>query len=174
MRRLSRDSGFTLIELLIVVAIISIVASIGVAQVIRARVSANETAAVGSMRSLVGGQMTYASGGGQGGFATSLAILATPCAGSLVGFISPDLDPAQPGVTAVGSGVIKSGYVIDLVGNGAPGTPDCNGTPTNTDYSATAIPLTPGSSGQRGFNTTGSGTIFFDSAGLATGTTPIQ
>jgi type IV pilus assembly protein PilA len=173
-RRLSRDSGFTLIELLIVVAIISIVASIGVAQVIRARVSANETAAIGSMRSLNGGQMSYASGGGSGGFATSLAILSTPCPGSIVGFISPDLNPTLPGVTVVGSGLIKSGYVVDLVGNGAAGSADCNGAVSNSDYTATAIPLTPGSSGQRGFNTSGSGTIMFDSAGLATGTTPIQ
>ena len=118
MEKKRTDAGFTLIELLIVVAIISIVASIGVAQVIRARVSANESAAIGSMRALNGGQMSYASGGGFGGFATSLSILATPCLGSAVGFISPDLDPTLPGVTAIGTGLIKSGYVVDLVGNG--------------------------------------------------------
>lgn len=174
MEKKRTDAGFTLIELLIVVAIISIVASIGVAQVIRARVSANESAAIGSMRALNGGQMSYASGGGFGGFATSLSILATPCLGSAVGFISPDLDPTLPGVTAIGTGLIKSGYVVDLVGNGMVASPDCNGASTNSDYRATAVPLTPGSSGQRGFNTTGAGTIFFDSAGLATGTTPIQ
>jgi type IV pilus assembly protein PilA len=172
--KLRTAAGFTLIELLMVVAIISIVASIGVAQVIRARVSANESAAIGSMRALNGGQMSYASGGGFGGFATSLTVLATPCVGSTVGFISPDLDPTLPGVTVVGTGLIKSGYAVDLVGNGTPGSPDCNGTPTNTDYTATAVPLTPGSSGQRGFNTNGAGTIFFDASGLPTGTTPIQ
>jgi type IV pilus assembly protein PilA len=171
-KKLRTEAGFTLIELLIVVAIIGIVASIGVAQVIRARAAANESAAIGSMRALNGGQMSYASGG-SGGFATSLAILSTPCVGSAVGFISPDLDPAI-GTPSGPTGVIKSGYVVDLVGNGTPGTPDCNGTPTNTDYVATAIPLTPGTSGQRGFNTNGAGTIFFDTGGLATGTIPIQ
>jgi prepilin-type N-terminal cleavage/methylation domain-containing protein len=172
-KKLRTEVGFTLIELLIVVAIISIVASIGVAQVIRARASANESAAIGSMRSVNGGQMSYASSG-SGGFATSLSILATPCLGSTVGFISPDLDPTLPAAAVMGTGLIKSGYVVDLVGNGTLGSPDCNGTPTNTDYVATAVPLTPGTSGMRGFNTSGAGTIFFDPAGLATGTTPIQ
>jgi type IV pilus assembly protein PilA len=173
-KKLRTDAGFTLIELLIVVAIIAIVASIGVAQVIRARVSANESAAIGSMRSLNGGQMSYAAGAGSGGFAMSLAILAAPCLGSAVGFISPDLDPTLPAASVVGTGLVKSGYVVDMVGNGVPGTPDCNGAGTNSDYTATAVPLTLGTSGQRGFNTNGAGTIFFDPGGLPTGTTPIQ
>jgi prepilin-type N-terminal cleavage/methylation domain-containing protein len=169
------EAGFTLIELLVVVAIIGILAAIGVAQATRARVTANETAAVGSMRAINGGQMSYASAAGQGGFATSLTILATPCMGSPRGFISPDLDPTAPGVTASGAtGVMKSGYTIDVTGNAAAGPNDCNGTPTDTDYVASAVPLTPGVSGVRGFNTSGGGTIFFDSAGTANGTAPIQ
>lgn len=174
MEKLGKETGFTLIELLVVVAIIGIIASIGVAQVMRARVSANETAAIASLRAINGGQMSYASAAGLGGFATTLAILATPCMGGAVGFVSPDLDPAAPGVTAVGTGVIKSGYTVDMIGNGTPSSPDCNGAVTNTDYSSTAIPLTLGTSGQRGFNSTAAGTIFFDPTGLATGTTPIQ
>jgi type IV pilus assembly protein PilA len=172
--KLGKETGFTLIELLVVVAIIGIIASIGVAQVMRARVSANETAAIASLRAINGGQMSYASAAGLGGFATSLAILAAPCMGSAVGFISPDLDPASPGVTAVGTGLIKSGYTVDMLGNGTAGALDCNGAVTNTDYSTSAVPLTLGTSGQRGFNSTGAGTIFFDATGLATGTTPIQ
>ena len=174
MEKLGKESGFTLIELLVVVAIIAIIASIGVAQVMRARVSANEAAAMASLRAINGGQMSYASGAGLGGFATSLAILATPCMGSAVGFISPDLDPAAPGVTPVGTGLIKSGYTVDLIGNGNAGNLDCNGAVTNTDYASTAVPLNIGTSGQRGFNSTGAGTIFFDVTGLPTGTTPIQ
>ena len=74
-----------------------------------------------------------------------------------------------------GSGVIKSGYDVDLlIGTGVPGPPDCNTTATITDFLATAIPQVPGSTGTRGFNTTASGTIFFDPAGGAAGTTPIQ
>ena len=58
--------------------------------------------------------------------------------------------------------------------NGTAGPNDCNGTASNTDYTATAVPQTVGTTGQRGFNTTGAGTIFVDPAGTATGTTPLQ
>ena len=167
------DYGFTLIELLIVVSIIGIIASIGVAQIMRARLVANETAAMGSLRTLNSGQTSYASASGQGGFATSLTILATPCAGSPP-FVSADLNPAAPGVTAVGTGVLKSGYVIDLVSAGTPGPADCSGLPTATAYTATAAPRTLGASGERGFNTSPNGTIFWASGGLTNGTTPIQ
>jgi prepilin-type N-terminal cleavage/methylation domain-containing protein len=169
------EAGFTLIELLVVVAIIGVLAAIGVTQATRARVTANETSAVGSMRAINGGQMSYAASAGNGGFAADLATLATPCTGSARGFISPDLDPTSPGVTTSGaSGVMKSGYTIDLAATGASPGNDCNGTPTGTDYAATAVPVSPGISGIRGFNTSGAGTIFFDTGGLPTGTTPIQ
>jgi prepilin-type N-terminal cleavage/methylation domain-containing protein len=42
--------GFTLVEILIVVAIIAVIAAIAIPMVTRARVSANETAALGDLR----------------------------------------------------------------------------------------------------------------------------
>jgi type IV pilus assembly protein PilA len=165
-----KDEGFTLIELLIVVAIIGIVAAIAAPGLLRARMSANEAAAIGSLRAIHGAESTYASVAGNNGYATSLTILAVPCGGAVQGFISLDLDPATVGADPVP----KSGYFVTLAGNGSAQTTDCNGTPTNTDYTATAVPESIGSTGQRGFNMTGAGTIFADPAGGSAGTTPIR
>jgi prepilin-type N-terminal cleavage/methylation domain-containing protein len=160
--RVRNQNGFTLVELLIVLAISGIVAAVAVPGLLRARMSGNETSAIGSIRAISSAQVSYSAGAGKGNFAATLDILALSCSGAgTQGFISPDLNT---------NGIIKSGYVVTSVAHptdSAVGPNDCNGTPTITSYYATALPLTPGTTGSRGFATMAPGTIYFTVDGTA-------
>jgi type IV pilus assembly protein PilA len=150
--------GFTLIELLVVVTVIGILAGLAVPTLLRARITANEAAAIGSVRAINTGESAYAASAAAGSYATQLSVLVLSCPGGTIGFISTDLatDPSQ-----------KSGYVIELgPGTAAAGTTDCNGTPSRAGYYLTAVPVSIGLTGHRGFATSGRGVIFADASGV--------
>ena len=70
----NNEKGFSLIELLIVVAIILIIASIAIPNLLRAKMAANEASAVGSLRTLNTSAIMYSTIYGTG-FPGSLAVM---------------------------------------------------------------------------------------------------
>ena len=68
--RSNRQAGFSLIELLIVVAIIGIIASIAIPNLLSSRRAANEGSAIQSLRTIYGCQTNYQVTFGNGNFGT--------------------------------------------------------------------------------------------------------
>jgi type IV pilus assembly protein PilA len=135
---MQKQKGFSLIELLIVVAIILIIAAIAIPNLLRARISANEASAVGSVRTINTAQITYNSSYSTVGYASSLTNLAgTSCAPPTSG--GACLIDSQLGSGAAST---KSGYSFGISG--------ATGTPVAT-YSIIAAPISPNQTGTRYF-----------------------
>jgi prepilin-type N-terminal cleavage/methylation domain-containing protein len=130
-----RQKGFSLIELLIVVAIILIIAAIAIPNLLRARMSANESSAVESMRTINTGMISYQSTYPTVGFPPALVNL---------GGVTPCVPTSTTGciIDSVLAGGVKSGYNFTATGTGGPPA---------VSYYATAVPMVANQTGIRSF-----------------------
>lgn len=167
-----KEFGFTLIELMIVVAIIAIIASIAIPNLLSARLAANESAAIATLRQLMASQAQTqstsavdvdADGNGEYAFLQELAGAVTLRGAAIA--LSPPVLSGAFGVTSTqgaGEAVSRAGYFfkvflpdaafapLDEVA-GAQTAVAADSNAQETLWCAYAFPITHGSSGNRAF-----------------------
>ena len=153
-----KQRGFSLIELLIVVAIILIIAAIAIPNLLRARIAANESSAVGSTRTVNTAEVAYNSAYPTVGFAVTLNSLAGTCTGSTV----PTSTSACliDNVLGASNATSKSGYSFALDAGGSTSTPQ-------GAYSMDAAPITVNQTGVRYFCSAADGVVRYGASAFS-------